>query len=293
MVLKDMNLITLYITLLLYISPSLCFDATVTQGLKIDYDCPPEVPICAHFYKRSDFVSKDLALYEWGEQITIALWVSNDQLNGGPIINNGCRCYLDSNPKNAPPSFSITVINNNNNNYGSGFVQNENYVSFYLATSLQDGRFDQTWSYPLSVFKSWYHLAMTFDGVERYDYINGKEVGHHSYTPAPIRVYSDPVQLGGTWRKFDYFRGKMADVRMYNRSLSPTELDLVISDPSQNDCNNGLIAWYRLDDDQDFGADSCSYQYGEFATTADPSIVTNSKQNLAILVLAFIACIAL
>jgi hypothetical protein len=74
----------------------------------------------------------------------------------------------------------------------------------------------------LMTLNAWNHVACTYDGATISAYINGQSVGSSSASgnigsPTTLGIGYDPVNGR-------YFAGKMDDVRIYNRALSPTEI---------------------------------------------------------------------
>jgi len=69
----------------------------------------------------------------------------------------------------------------------------------------------------------WSHVAGTFDGITLRLYVGGQEA--QTFTPTTPRTDLDiinDVQIGaGTWK------GELADVRIYNRALLPSEIDAI------------------------------------------------------------------
>lgn len=85
----------------------------------------------------------------------------------------------------------------------------------------------------------WNHVCATNDGTDSRIYFNGKNMGTSASTPntnnaGNFQIGRDPVAS-------DYFDGKIADVRVYNRALNNNEVSrLSISIPDE------LIAYYPL-----------------------------------------------
>jgi hypothetical protein len=80
---------------------------------------------------------------------------------------------------------------------------------------------------PLNV---WTHLAVTYDGAALRLYVNGTQVAS---TPVsgPIPVSAGVLRLGGNSIWGEWFQGQLDDVRLYNRALTPAELQSDMNTP--------------------------------------------------------------
>ncbi len=72
---------------------------------------------------------------------------------------------------------------------------------------------------------TWSHLAATWDGTTLRVYVNGAQVASKAISQA-IVASTSPLRIGGnaTWGEF--FAGKIDEVRVYNRALSQSEIQL-------------------------------------------------------------------
>lgn len=77
----------------------------------------------------------------------------------------------------------------------------------------------------------WTYLAGTYDGVVLRLYVNGVEAGNIPI--ASIAPSNGAVRIGGGLIRAEYFRGQMDEVRIYNRALSPAEIQLDMTRPVQ------------------------------------------------------------
>jgi PKD repeat protein len=75
---------------------------------------------------------------------------------------------------------------------------------------------------PLNV---WTHLATTYDGANLRLYANGVQVASQALTGI-IQTSTSPLRIGGNSMWGEYFQGLIDEVRVYNRALSPTEIQL-------------------------------------------------------------------
>jgi hypothetical protein len=71
----------------------------------------------------------------------------------------------------------------------------------------------------------WYHLALTYDGSVLKLYLNGQEVAGRAPVPSPEfkKVPDDSVLEIGNTAFGPRYRGRMDDLRVYSRALSPEE----------------------------------------------------------------------
>ncbi|MGN9843775.1 LamG-like jellyroll fold domain-containing protein [Nonomuraea sp. H19] len=75
---------------------------------------------------------------------------------------------------------------------------------------------------------TWTHLAATYDGTTLRLYINGNQVAQTTKT-GNIRTDTAPLRIGGNSIWGEHFNGLIDEVRIYNRALTPTQI--------QNDMN--------------------------------------------------------
>jgi hypothetical protein len=73
---------------------------------------------------------------------------------------------------------------------------------------------------PLS---AWTHLASVYDGGTLRLYVNGVQAGTQSVSGSLLNSAS-PLRIGGNSIWNEYFNGQIDDVRLYNRALTPTEI---------------------------------------------------------------------
>jgi glucose/arabinose dehydrogenase len=69
----------------------------------------------------------------------------------------------------------------------------------------------------------WTHLAATFDGSNLRLYVNGSLVGTRT-AAGTILTSANPLRIGGSSALGRWFRGRIDEVRVYNRALSVTEI---------------------------------------------------------------------
>ncbi len=81
-------------------------------------------------------------------------------------------------------------------------------------------------------FNTWTHLAATYDGTTIRMYFNATQVGTRAITGAIYRSNA-PLQIGGNriWND-EWFTGRIDEVRIYDRALSPAEITSDMNTPT-------------------------------------------------------------
>ncbi len=77
---------------------------------------------------------------------------------------------------------------------------------------------------------SWSHVAATYDGTTVRVWVNGVETGSAA-APAPIVTSTGVLRFGGNGVWGEWFAGRLDEVRVYNRALSPAELQTTMTKP--------------------------------------------------------------
>ena len=70
---------------------------------------------------------------------------------------------------------------------------------------------------------TWSHLAATYDGTTIRLYVNGVEAGTATGAGA-LPASANPLRIGGNSVWGEYFKGRIDEVRIYNRALSAAEI---------------------------------------------------------------------
>ena len=83
---------------------------------------------------------------------------------------------------------------------------------------------------PWLLANQWTHLAATYDGTTQRLYVNGTQVAQRPQT-GPIGVSNSPLRLGGNSVWGEYFKGRLDEVRVYNRALSATQVNTDMDSP--------------------------------------------------------------
>jgi hypothetical protein len=79
---------------------------------------------------------------------------------------------------------------------------------------------------------AWNHLAVTYDSARVRIYANGVEVASQPQT-ALLTTSNGPLRFGGTQAYGEYYNGKIDEVRVYNRALTPAEIQADMNTPVQ------------------------------------------------------------
>jgi hypothetical protein len=77
---------------------------------------------------------------------------------------------------------------------------------------------------------TWTHLAVTYDGATLRLYVNGVQVSSRAQT-GNLVTSTNPLQIGGNSIYGSYFQGTIDEVRVYNRALSPSEIQTDMGTP--------------------------------------------------------------
>jgi glucose/arabinose dehydrogenase/PKD repeat protein len=84
---------------------------------------------------------------------------------------------------------------------------------------------------------TWTHLAATYDGAALRLYVNGAEVSARAMT-GPIATSTGPLRIGGNGVWGEHFRGLIDEVRVYNRALTPSEIQADMATPVASGSSN-------------------------------------------------------
>jgi hypothetical protein len=94
---------------------------------------------------------------------------------------------------------------------------------------------------------AWAHLAATYDGSTLRLYVNGTQVGTDIVT-GTMAPSTGPLRIGGNSLWDEWFAGLIDNVRIYNRTLSPTEIATDMKTPVASGAPAGLVASYSFDE---------------------------------------------
>ena len=128
---------------------------------------------------------------------------------------------------------------------------------------------------------TWYHVFATYDGATFKMYLNGQQINSLSIsgsiqysTSNTLCIGSEP---GAVCNAGGYFKGKIDDVRIYNRALSATEVLGIYKSgetTKKTVSQNGLLAWWKFDDGTSTKATDFSGNGNTGTFTGSPSWVT-------------------
>jgi hypothetical protein len=79
-------------------------------------------------------------------------------------------------------------------------------------------------------FNVWTHLALTYDGATIRLFVNGVQVGSRAAAGAAV-VTSGALRIGGNSVWGEYFKGKIDEVRIYNRALTAAQIQTDMNTP--------------------------------------------------------------
>ena len=77
---------------------------------------------------------------------------------------------------------------------------------------------------------TWSYLAATYDGSTERLYVNGVQAAFRAQTGS-IQTSTLPVRLGGDTITGEYFTGRLDEVRIYKRALTPSEIQTDMNTP--------------------------------------------------------------
>ena len=82
---------------------------------------------------------------------------------------------------------------------------------------------------------TWTHLAATYDGATLRLFVNGVQVGTRAVT-GPLLTSTGALRIGGNSVWGEYFQGRLDEIRIYNRALTPAEIQTDMNTPIGNGC---------------------------------------------------------
>jgi hypothetical protein len=128
---------------------------------------------------------------------------------------------------------------------------------------------------PLNV---WSHLATTYDGTTLRLYVNGTQVGSLA-TTGPIATSTGDLWIGGNNVWSEWFSGAIDEVRVYNRALSASEIQVDMTRAAAPDTDPpGIISTSPADGSTGFSVGgSLTVNFDE---TIDPATITGSTFEL-------------
>jgi Concanavalin A-like lectin/glucanases superfamily/GH141 insertion domain/Right handed beta helix region len=144
------------------------------------------------------------------------------------------------------------IVNKNDDEWTEGhwgLAITDGRVGAYLNIGGGQANTRELWSEgsPLTL-NAWHHLAMTYDGSALKVYCDGKRVG--SVDIGKPRVPgSAPIAIGRRQDAYNYLRGTIDEVRVYDRALTPAEIAWHVTRVTTSDATEkGLVGYWGFDD---------------------------------------------
>jgi hypothetical protein len=107
--------------------------------------------------------------------------------------------------------------------YGMYARESTNRPSGWIRTVGTNGSSQNAGATPALPTSAWSHMATTYDGANLRLYINGVLRSTKAVTGSII-TSGNPLKIGGNAIWGEYFAGQIDEVRIYNRTLSATEI---------------------------------------------------------------------
>jgi hypothetical protein len=151
-------------------------------------------------------------------------------VNDSPSLDLSGGMTLEAwvSPSSTPSTWSTAIMKEQPNFYIYSLYAGSpaNQPNAYMMTTGGKAGIPGPSALPLN---TWSHLAATYDGATLAVYVNGVLVASKSASTNLVRA-SGPLHIGGNDIWGEYFRGTIDEVRIYNRALSPAEIqnDMVV-----------------------------------------------------------------
>jgi hypothetical protein len=151
------------------------------------------------------------ALSLTGRSLTLSAWVN-------PRSNSGWQLIVDKpyTSSHSPPYFDWSMHRENSTGRLNAFLGCEGVQR------------PSNSSIPLNV---WTHVAVTYDGTALRHYINGVLDRTTAVSCAVTNTNSRPIRIGANGGGGELMNGAIDDVRIYNRPLSPAEIQTDMASP--------------------------------------------------------------
>ncbi len=208
----------------------------------------------------SDSDSLDIS----GNEITISAWINTTRLDKRQVIAAKTACgdntwLVEINPLDC----DLGILN------------------FFLNAG---GSEEQVCSSGSINVGTWYHVAFIYDGANRSIYINGQydvsqaDSGDIPTNNQPVRIgaWGTLEGCGGTPNR--YFYGKIDEVAIYNRALTPEEIQSTMDTKLRGD-EQGLVGYWPFDEEEGAEVAHDLSPYGNDGTLyGDASFVESDLQ---------------
>jgi|GEM_PF-6474414 len=151
------------------------------------------------------------------DQITILAWIRPEQYATQDLIKKATQGSING------YELSLATTKSDATSQRAFFRINQ-------VTSGDTYRINATTMYPID--GTWMHVAATYDGSTMRLYINGVEESNLTL-PAGTKIALNnvPLSIGAQSTPSRYYKGWMDDARIFNRALSPEEIEAFINFP--------------------------------------------------------------
>ena len=191
-------------------------------GARLTTDRCGNIDSAYEFDGSTDYIKSDASDLPTGTR-TVSLWFNADTLETHPVV-------LAYGGGGGPPGTSWLMLINNVDLTPPGFEVQSHWRTNRLA-----------YYYSSEPIGEWYHWAVTTDITGTRMYINGEEKARNSNYISNTIVANTDIAFGisvtptsGIAPFFDsngqYFKGKIDDIRIYNRALSEDEIGTLARD---------------------------------------------------------------
>lgn len=146
----------------------------------------------------------DAASLDLTTGMTLEAWVYPTALSGG--TSGGWRTVFF---KEQPGALVYGLYAHSPANHASGYI----FIGSEIGVQ----------GTSLTPAETWTHLALTYDSTALRLYVNGVLKNTTSQTGA-IQTSAGPLRIGGNTIRGEYFKGKIDEVRIYNRALTAAQI---------------------------------------------------------------------
>ena len=109
----------------------------------------------------------------------------------------------------------------------------------------------------------WQHIAVRYNGSTVSFYQDGVLMNSTDALLGNLVTFPSPLLIGSSQTQSEYFNGTMDEVKIWNRDLSGTEINLSMNGLEMN--QTGLVMWQRFDEGK--GILSCPNDFAEARVT--------------------------
>lgn len=142
---------------------------------------------------------------DWNAPFTVSAWVCNPEIETG-------ECIVSWNSRRNMLQASYAAMM-----YGTGP---------YGAVAHGDGYVDVAFN-EVPEAKKWHHLAITFDGMCEYVYVNGQL---DRQFPLMLFVEAEQIKIGASGERSENFTGSVTGVRLYDGFSTEAEIKVIMNE---------------------------------------------------------------